>query len=60
MLIELDDVAQAIAEEVARCNIDKLVIGAASRHLFTMYAHGFRSDVKLSVVCYIKIECLKD
>ncbi|KAJ6395018.1 hypothetical protein OIU77_024099 [Salix suchowensis] len=49
VLIELDDVAQAIAEEVARCNIDKLVIGAASRHLFTMRLEGNNLSSRISV-----------
>ncbi|KAJ6309310.1 hypothetical protein OIU76_018828 [Salix suchowensis] len=49
VLIELDDVAQAIAEEVARCNIDKLVIGAASRRLFTMRLEGNNLSSRISV-----------
>lgn len=33
--IESDDVASAIAEEVAKCKINKLVIGASSRSMFS-------------------------
>ncbi|KAK3221133.1 hypothetical protein Dsin_015103 [Dipteronia sinensis] len=34
-MIESDDVAKAIAEELTNCNINKLVIGAASQGMFT-------------------------
>ncbi|KAJ4706603.1 Protein kinase domain [Melia azedarach] len=34
-VIESDDVAKAIAEEVANCTVNKLVIGAASYGMFT-------------------------
>ncbi|KDO45279.1 hypothetical protein CISIN_1g003576mg [Citrus sinensis] len=34
-VIESDDVAKAIADEVASCNINKLVIGAQSQGIFT-------------------------
>lgn len=37
-VIESDDVAKAIAEEVASCNINKLVIGAPSHGIFTWYS----------------------
>lgn len=36
-MIESDDVANAIAEEVAKHGINKLVIGASSHGLFTRY-----------------------
>lgn len=35
VIIESDDIAKAIAEEVTRSTINKLVIGAASRGIFT-------------------------
>lgn len=38
MLIESDDVENAIAEEVNKSAISKLVIGAASRGMFTRYS----------------------
>ena len=38
-MIESDDVAKALAEEVAKCTIKKLVIGASSRGMFTRYIH---------------------
>ncbi|TXG70590.1 hypothetical protein EZV62_005525 [Acer yangbiense] len=34
-VIESDDVAKAVAEELANCTINKLVIGAASQGMFT-------------------------
>ncbi|KDP22458.1 hypothetical protein JCGZ_26289 [Jatropha curcas] len=40
IIIESDDVANAIAEEVAKCTIKKLVIGASSRGLFTRKLEG--------------------
>lgn len=36
-VIESDDVAKAIADEVANCSINKLVIGAASCIMFSRY-----------------------
>ncbi|KAJ0041813.1 hypothetical protein Pint_18043 [Pistacia integerrima] len=38
-VIESDDVAKAIAEEIANCNTKKLVIGAASYSLFSRFCH---------------------
>lgn len=38
VLIESDDVENAIAEEINKSAIGKLVIGAASRGLFTRYS----------------------
>lgn len=35
--IESDDVVNAIADEVSRCNIKRLVIGASSRGIFSRY-----------------------
>ncbi|XP_011028465.1 PREDICTED: U-box domain-containing protein 35-like isoform X2 [Populus euphratica] len=49
VLIELDDVAKAIAEEVARCNINKLVIGAASHRMFTRKHKGNNLSSRISV-----------
>ncbi|KAK4838969.1 hypothetical protein QYF36_017994 [Acer negundo] len=37
-VIESDDVAKSIAEELANCTINKLVIGAASQGMFTRYS----------------------
>ena len=37
-VIESDDVAKAVAEELANCTINKLVIGAASQGMFTRYS----------------------
>lgn len=37
-VIESDDVAKAIADEVASCNINKLVIGVQSQGIFTWYS----------------------
>jgi K+-sensing histidine kinase KdpD len=43
VVIESGDVAIAIAEEVSKHGINKLVIGASSRGFFTRYSlkHGF-------------------
>lgn len=35
--VESDDVINAIAEEVVKYNVNKLVIGASSRRLFSRY-----------------------
>ncbi|KAG8652797.1 U-box domain-containing protein 35 isoform X3 [Manihot esculenta] len=40
IMIESDDVANAIAEEVAKCTIKKLVIGASSCGMFTRKLKG--------------------
>lgn len=40
LVIESDEVANAIAEEVAKSNISKLVIGASSHGMFTRYLHN--------------------
>lgn len=37
VLIESDDIAKAIAKEVTKSTINKLVVGAASRGLFSRY-----------------------
>lgn len=39
-MIESDDVANAIAEEVSKHGINKLIIGASSHGLFTRYLFG--------------------
>lgn len=37
--IELDDVAEAISREVDESSVNKLVIGASSRGMFSRYEH---------------------
>lgn len=37
VVLESDDVAAAVAEEVAKGPITKLVVGASSRGIFTRY-----------------------
>lgn len=37
VIVESDDVANAIAAEIAKLSIKKLVIGAPSRGMFTRY-----------------------
>ena len=37
VLVESEDVVNAIAGEVAKCSINKIVIGASSRRLFSRY-----------------------
>lgn len=39
VMIESDDVAAAIAEEVAKGAVTKLVIGASSRSIFSRYIY---------------------
>ncbi|KAK7859317.1 U-box domain-containing protein 35 [Quercus suber] len=48
VVIESDDVEKAIAEEVAKHNIHKLVIGASSRGLFTRKLKGLSSRISVS------------
>ena len=40
LIIESDEVANAIAEEVAKSTISRLVIGASSCRMFTRYLHN--------------------
>lgn len=47
VVIESDDVANAIAEEVAKHGIHKLVIGASSRGLFTRKLKGLSSRISV-------------
>ncbi|KAJ4840361.1 hypothetical protein Tsubulata_007633 [Turnera subulata] len=47
--IESDDVVKAIAEEVARCHITKLVVGASSRSIFTRKLKGGNLSSRISV-----------
>ncbi|XP_075649054.1 U-box domain-containing protein 35-like isoform X1 [Castanea sativa] len=48
VVIESDDVEKAIAEEVAKHDIHKLVIGASSRGLFTRKLKGLSSRISAS------------
>ncbi|XP_050254423.1 U-box domain-containing protein 35-like isoform X1 [Quercus robur] len=48
IVIESDDVEKAIAEEVAKHDIHKLVIGASSRGLFTRKLKGLSSKISAS------------
>lgn len=52
VVIESDDVANAIAEEVAKHGIHKLVIGASSRGLFTRYLPSM-VYVLCTIICAI-------
>lgn len=59
VVIESDDVVNAIAGEVARSGIRKLVIGAPSRGLFTRYfsvawccKYGLRIVIRLVIVLF--------
>ncbi|KAK8946234.1 U-box domain-containing protein 35 [Platanthera guangdongensis] len=45
---EADDVAEAIAEEVGKFNISKLVIGASSRNIITRKLKGMKMSTKIS------------
>ncbi|KAF7824864.1 U-box domain-containing protein 35 isoform X1 [Senna tora] len=46
-VIESDDVASAIAEEVAKCAITKLVIGASSHVIFTSKLKGVSAKISV-------------
>ncbi|XP_048228712.1 U-box domain-containing protein 35 isoform X3 [Ricinus communis] len=47
-MIESNDVAKALAEEVAKCTINKLVIGAPSRGMFTRKPKGNNLSSRIS------------
>uniref|UniRef100_A0A1D1ZGN6 RING-type E3 ubiquitin transferase n=1 Tax=Anthurium amnicola TaxID=1678845 RepID=A0A1D1ZGN6_9ARAE len=48
VIIESDDVADSISEEVTKCGIDKLVVGAPSQSVFTRKLKGGRLSSKIS------------
>lgn len=47
MMIESDDVANAIAKEVSKHKINKLVIGASPRGIFSRYLTCIKVKMKL-------------